>query len=588
MTDILNPTALLQTVELSRQISSCIHRFDMSCNHIIRPLEDLRQQKLISQARESIVVLSDFSTVVGDLLSCHYEALDNLQQFFDQDHDSAMATSVRHSNYEVTMRSLSRVVTTSSSVLRSLSALERHVVRDLSYPPVVHFIIRLLGLDWNLRGLALRDVPSAIRETCADVESIVALAVRMKGWAGDLYRRISTPALAEVGNLSPERRAQLALLVKQLAWEFYSLRRSTRETADYIRHLTVWWAAGATAQTKATRFMLHAPGEPTPDALAANTGAHQQSLSSTINHASQHGVSNLFGGSMPMGTIHDARAEVKKGLDLVLKVFDTDSPTGSHPIRTLAEKTKKPLQHLLNVELTFDKLLLSLHPQRALTSGWSPNTAINNLLISSRGQIINAAAIFDKLPQTVCIPDDLVSAMTHRIRTYLPQIKLVASALSTLTTGFGQLSHEVGGPATSALIGLTMLLDEVKILAEHEISNPASAHNILKAATKAIQALSDAVIWHLKLYESLRASLQKVISARRLNKRLNQAERAEITFEIDQFNQRVLHSTPSVNLQEEYTKFLHACQRLTHVGGDVRRTGITNRPEMPAIGPSLA
>ena len=81
----------------------------------------------------------------------------------------------------------------------------------------------------------------------------------------------------------------------------------------------------------ATVVMLHAPGEPTPDALAANTGAHQQSLSSTTNHASQHGVPNLFGGSMPMGTIHDARAEVKKGLDLVLKVFDTDSPTGSHP-----------------------------------------------------------------------------------------------------------------------------------------------------------------------------------------------------------------------------------------------------------------
>ncbi|KAL1758026.1 hypothetical protein FB107DRAFT_272456 [Schizophyllum commune] len=129
MIDILNPTALLQTVELSRQISFCIHRFDMSCNHIIRPLEDLRQQKLISQVRESIV-LSDFSTVVGDLLSCHYEALDNLQQFFDQDHDSAMTTSMLHSNYEVTMRSLSRVVTTSSSVLRSLSALEHHVVRE--------------------------------------------------------------------------------------------------------------------------------------------------------------------------------------------------------------------------------------------------------------------------------------------------------------------------------------------------------------------------------------------------------------------------------------------------------------------------
>ena len=80
-----------------------------------------------------------------------------------------------------------------------------------------------------------------------------------------------------------------------------------------------------------TSVMMHEAAEPFPGTHAANTGTHQQYLPSTTNHASQHVAPILFGGSMPMGTIHDARAEVKKGLDLVLKVFDTGSPTVSHP-----------------------------------------------------------------------------------------------------------------------------------------------------------------------------------------------------------------------------------------------------------------
>ncbi|KAL1713379.1 hypothetical protein EV715DRAFT_267289 [Schizophyllum commune] len=227
----------LPVIEVDRQMCEHIGIFDMGSNRILRPLENLRRPHLVEHAKESIIALSDYTSLFVDTFSFQYDALEGLRQFIDGERDSAKTSAVLHSNGEATVIILTRAVTTGCRVLDSLSALQRHVIKDLSYPPGVHFIIHLLGLDWNTRGLALKTVPKAIKEISANVQSLVALVVRLKGYANNPHFGVSVSILADIANMPQDRRMQVASLVKQIAWELYSLRRRARETADYIRDL---------------------------------------------------------------------------------------------------------------------------------------------------------------------------------------------------------------------------------------------------------------------------------------------------------------------------------------------------------------
>ncbi|KAL1734637.1 hypothetical protein EV714DRAFT_202146, partial [Schizophyllum commune] len=686
MHEVPASAVLLEVVELDRQICIYINTFDMECNRIIRPLENLQRPILVVHTRELIIVLSDYTSLLVDIFSLQYDALGALRQFIDGERDSARTRTVLRSNREATVVSLTRAVTAGCHVLDALSALERHIIKDLSYLPGLHFIIRLLGLDWNTRGLALKSVPKTIKVIFANVQATIALIVRLKGCASDPQLSVSGSLLADIADMPEDRRMQVASLVKQIAWELYSLRRRARETADYIRDLATRESTalvsrirhisrysivfsdrspglyyhrvscGRSAESSKclgqnTLFALtpvrrrghEICGEPTKgrrscfDALslpvtckfyvtchicmphplpvelanalpcrtsataapsshgnthlAANASAMELTTISSHRHSSVpslapssvpadscagHVVVNIDGDS-PIATIHDVCMEVRKGLDLVLQVFDQVGPAETESIIRLGEQVKQPLLHLINVERVMEEIFTSITNHQVFrgessstfgaeileellkddTSLDIPN--IQRLLDESGSELKDARESFLMLPTTFSTPDGFVDIIAHKFQENLPMVSRILKTFSVITTGLGRLNELFGGAATTALIGVTMAAESAQIFIDRGILDPTSTYNVHKASVNAIRVLSSAAVSHIDLYEGLKNVLHLAIDARGANI-LNTEARETILRIFSQFNPRV-PSTPPVRLWDECTRSLLAIER---------------------------
>ncbi|KAI5888084.1 uncharacterized protein SCHCODRAFT_02602564 [Schizophyllum commune H4-8] len=681
MHEVPNSAVLLEVIELDRQLCIYINTFDMECNRIIRPLENLQRTILVVHTRELIIVLSDYTSLLVDIFSFQFDALGALRQFIDGEWDSAKTCTVLRYNRESTVVSLTRAVTAGCHVLDALSALERHIIKDLSYPPGIHFIIRLLGLDWNTRGLALRSVPKTIKAIFANVQAIVALVVRLKGCASDPQLGISVSILADIANMPQDRRMQVASLAKQIAWELYSLRRRARETADYIRDLatrkstaldsTIITCTGNLFYQRS--FQLQAPGarinHPFGVGLNADAdGCLSQHLRRTlgpqsiraidlsapqtplvrwltylrrrsyfdalnleararcsdndaaqlaskwdialesfrkrkldtsvtslrpIRHANATSRSSIipaafgslasvgetqdwlvaaekliqfrpishvvvnFDADTPIATFHDTCIDVKRGLDLVLEVFDQVGPVGDKS--KLAEVVKKPLLDLIDVERIMDELFTSTNYRQPITSESSaafgaPNleellkddtsldiATIKRLLKDCGSKLNDTRDSFLSLP-TAFSTDGVLGTITRRLRENLPKISVIIKAFSTITTGLGRLNT------------VTVALDSAQNVIDHGILDPTSTYNVNKAAVKAVQALTDAVLFHIDLYNEFKNVLNRAIDARGSNA-LDPATKTNILRAFDRFDPRV-PSAPTVHVREECTRVL--------------------------------
>ncbi|KAL1674023.1 hypothetical protein EV122DRAFT_282441 [Schizophyllum commune] len=239
MQDGKSQSLLCPQIPLAREICSHIGTLDMACLRILRPLEEVPNQRtLCVHARSQILILSNYARLISDIMTALYTMTTNVHELVVSDRDPEKVVSGTLQVHGAIDGLLRRAVDDGNHASDSLYAFEREVVSTLSFPRIIQaLLVFLLGPNWSHREVARLDVPPVIRTVCADLQSVVASAARLRDCVVVLRQRFSVSQLGLIRNSQGRTREEVGMLVKQAAWELYTHARSAKETADFIGRL---------------------------------------------------------------------------------------------------------------------------------------------------------------------------------------------------------------------------------------------------------------------------------------------------------------------------------------------------------------
>ncbi|KAI5823825.1 hypothetical protein K523DRAFT_421218 [Schizophyllum commune Tattone D] len=232
---------LCPQIPLAKDICSHVGTLDMACLRILRPLEEVPSQRtLCMHARSQILILSNYAQLISDVMTALYTMTTNVQELVVSDRDPEDVLPRTLQEHDALDYLLRRAVDNGNHASDSLYAFEREVVSTLSFPRIIQsLLVFLLGPNWSHREVARSEVPPVIRAVCADLQSVVASAARLRDCVVVLRQRFSVSQLGLIRNSQGQTREDVGMLVKQAAWELYTHARSAKETADFIGRLAV-------------------------------------------------------------------------------------------------------------------------------------------------------------------------------------------------------------------------------------------------------------------------------------------------------------------------------------------------------------
>ncbi|KAL1671260.1 hypothetical protein EV122DRAFT_285137 [Schizophyllum commune] len=180
--------------------------------------------------------LHEYANLIVDALAAFHDTLSTVVVAILCEPDSYDASSTNLiTQYDALQSNLERIITSGGRLLDSLPEFKQYVLDNFCYSSAIRSLVaRLLGPTWTPREKAFFYVPPKIQEIWDEVESIVALAARLKESVAGLRERFSMAKLKEARELDAEARHALGMLVDDAAFAVYSYSTSARETAARI------------------------------------------------------------------------------------------------------------------------------------------------------------------------------------------------------------------------------------------------------------------------------------------------------------------------------------------------------------------
>ncbi|KAL1695371.1 hypothetical protein GGG16DRAFT_109462 [Schizophyllum commune] len=217
--------------EMVGELYGHISNLSSDCHWVARYLAGAYpENKLCPRGLDEMRRLHSYSNFVGDTLAAYYDVLCTVVKAIRCDptaFDSYCTNLI--TGYDTLQRSLDHTITSGGQLLDSLADFKQFVVNEFSYPPIIHFLVmNILGPSWTPREKAYSIVPPKIQEMSEEVESGVALAVRLKASVSGLREHFSMAKLREARELDEEARHKLAMLVDDAAYALCSFTSRKR------------------------------------------------------------------------------------------------------------------------------------------------------------------------------------------------------------------------------------------------------------------------------------------------------------------------------------------------------------------------
>ncbi|KAL1750339.1 hypothetical protein FB107DRAFT_252207 [Schizophyllum commune] len=223
--------------EMAGEMCSNINRIDFACHWVDHFLAGAYpDNKPCSRGQEEMRRLHEYADLIVDALAAFHDILSTVVDAILCEPDSFDASSTNLiTQYDALQGNLERIITSGGGLLDSLPDFKQYVLDNFCYSSAIRSLVaRILGPTWTPREKAFFYVPPKIQEIWDEVESIVALAARLKESVAGLRERFSMAKLTEARELDAEARHALGMLVDDAAFAVYSYSTSAREIAARI------------------------------------------------------------------------------------------------------------------------------------------------------------------------------------------------------------------------------------------------------------------------------------------------------------------------------------------------------------------
>ncbi|KAL1659602.1 hypothetical protein GGF50DRAFT_39458, partial [Schizophyllum commune] len=223
--------------EMARGMCGEINCIDFACHWVDHFLAGASpDNNLCSRGQEEMRRLHAYANLIVDALAAFHDILSTVVDAILCEPDSFDASSTNLiTQYNALQSNLERIITSGGRLLDSLPEFKQYVLDNFCYSSAIRsLVVRILGPTWTPREKAFFYVPPKIQEIWDEVESIVALAARLKESVAGLREHFSMAKLKEARELDAESRHALGMLVDDAAFAVYSYSTSAREIAARI------------------------------------------------------------------------------------------------------------------------------------------------------------------------------------------------------------------------------------------------------------------------------------------------------------------------------------------------------------------
>ncbi|KAL1702531.1 hypothetical protein EV121DRAFT_173180, partial [Schizophyllum commune] len=223
--------------EMAGEMCGKINRIDFACHWVDHFLAGAYpDNKLCSRGQEEMRRLHAYANLIVDALAAFHDVLSTVVDAILCEPDLFDASSTNLiTQYDALQSNLERIITSGGRLLDSLPDFKQYVLDNFCYSSAIRSLVaRILGPTWTPREKAFFYVPPKIQEIWDEVESIVALAARLKESVAGLQERFSMAKLKAARELDAEARHALGMLVDDAAFAVYSYSTSAREIAARI------------------------------------------------------------------------------------------------------------------------------------------------------------------------------------------------------------------------------------------------------------------------------------------------------------------------------------------------------------------
>ncbi|KAL1741302.1 hypothetical protein HDZ31DRAFT_67058 [Schizophyllum fasciatum] len=171
---------------------------------------------LPDSAQEAFRGLGEYVRCAADAMDAFLEIFTALRHAVSSDRTPLdLDLSAIYDRFHHFVGLLDRITSLEDANIQSLNRLEQYVVREFSYPPVIHFfIMRVLSReDWGDREIALTEAPALLDAVRTRVKAIAQLASELKLYADAMRGRFSATQLGRIKALPAEARRELQNLI---------------------------------------------------------------------------------------------------------------------------------------------------------------------------------------------------------------------------------------------------------------------------------------------------------------------------------------------------------------------------------------
>ncbi|KAL1742226.1 hypothetical protein HDZ31DRAFT_66168 [Schizophyllum fasciatum] len=198
--------------------------------------------RVLEPAQNVLRGLGEYMICAADAIGAFFEVFLAIRRPLtseDISPDAGFATI--HARYEHLVRLLNQISSPEGPNIQSLNDLERYVVREFSYPLVIHFVVmRILDReDWGGREIALTDVPALLDTVCTNLKGLAQLAVELRVSAAAMRERFSAARMSDIKALPAETRDEVQILIAQTFGRLGRWSTETRADGLYVLSLAV-------------------------------------------------------------------------------------------------------------------------------------------------------------------------------------------------------------------------------------------------------------------------------------------------------------------------------------------------------------
>ncbi|TRM56824.1 hypothetical protein BD626DRAFT_517515 [Schizophyllum amplum] len=173
------------------------------------------QGRLIEPAQEELRHLARYVARAAEAITAFHQVFRAIRRaILDNSSPVDAAITTICEQYDIFDQALDELLVLKDTTMGAIDELGRVVVQQLSYPPIIHFVImHILGSDWSKRAIALATIPSLLDTVRSHVQSIAVLVIDLKTCSTVTHDRFSIEKLREIRGLSEETRTRIDCFV---------------------------------------------------------------------------------------------------------------------------------------------------------------------------------------------------------------------------------------------------------------------------------------------------------------------------------------------------------------------------------------